>query len=196
MAELRETMRLTPAPAPSISRSSSNANLNKMLVPHVHRGVVQDVIERITPPAEEDKTHPLPSKFNEHDRMSGLEILVDGSEVRFSGVTKTQDEAASVRANHPMPRECGLYYYEITILSRGKDAFIGIGFSGKKVNLSRLPGWEADSWAYHGDDGYSFSSTQSGKAYGPKFSSQDVIGCGLNFRTGNAFFTKNGVYLG
>lgn len=196
VAELQENLHLNPPRRPSLSTSSSNVNLNKMHASHIHRGVVQDVIERIPPPREEDNSHSLPSRFSEDDRMAGLEILADGSEVRFNGVTKTQDEAASVRADHPMPKECGLYYFEVTVLSRGKDAFIGVGFSGRKVNLNRLPGWEADSWAYHGDDGYSFACTASGKAYGPKFAAQDVVGCGVNFKTGNAFFTKNGVYLG
>lgn len=128
--------------------------------------------------------------------MNGLELLADGTEARFVGVTKTQDEAAAVRSDHPMPKQCGIYYYEVTILSRGKDGLIGIGFSSRKATLNRLPGWEAESWAYHGDDGYVFACTASGKAYGPRFAAQDVIGCGVNFRTGSAFFTKNGNYLG
>lgn len=41
-----------------------------------------------------------------------------------------------------------------------------------------------------------FCATQSGKTYGPKYATTDVIGCGVNFRTGEAFFTKNGHYLG
>jgi hypothetical protein len=41
-----------------------------------------------------------------------------------------------------------------------------------------------------------FQSTSPGKLYGPKYSSGDVIGCGVNFRTGCAFFTKNGNHLG
>ncbi|KAK3701636.1 hypothetical protein LTR37_015387 [Vermiconidia calcicola] len=168
-----------------------------MLSQHIHRpGPVQDVIERMPYMRDEEKSHPLPSRWSDDDRMSGLEVLAEGTEVRFTGVTKTSDEAASVRSDQPMPKEVGLYYFEVTILSRGKDGLIGIGFSGRKVNLNRLPGWEAESWAYHGDDGYSFACTASGKAYGPRFSSQDTIGCGVNFRTGNAFFTKNGVYLG
>ena len=138
----------------------------------------------------------LPSKWSDIDKWTGLEVLGDGSEVRFSGVCKTSDEAASIRANHPMPIACGLYYYEVTILSRCKEGLIGIGFSGFRTALNRLPGWEAESWAYHGDDGYSFSCSANGKSYGPKFVSQDVIGCGINFRTGQAFFTKNGVHLG
>jgi SPRY domain len=73
---------------------------------------------------------------------------------------------------------------------------IGIGFSSKTVPLSRLPGWEPESWAYHGDDGHSFCCQNSGKHYGPPFTAGDVIGCGVNFRTGSAFFTKNGDHLG
>ncbi|EMC99168.1 hypothetical protein BAUCODRAFT_64942 [Baudoinia panamericana UAMH 10762] len=198
IAELQEQARLNPPnPAPSLSTSSSNNNLHKLHASHVHHrpAAVQDVIERLPPLADEDQTHPLPSRWSESDKMGGLEILTDGTEVRFGGVTKTSDEAASIRSDHHMPRECGLYYYEVTILSRGKDGLIGIGFSSKRAGLNRLPGWEQESWAYHGDDGYSFACTASGKAYGPRFSSGDVIGCGVNFRTGSAFFTKNGVYL-
>lgn len=73
---------------------------------------------------------------------------------------------------------------------------IGVGFSGPKVALSRIPGWEPDSFAYHGDDGQIFNNTTSGKNYGPKFGTLDVIGCGINFRTNTAFFTKNGHLLG
>lgn len=172
-----------------------------------HRGVAQDVVER--PPAgllsgvhsnageEEDLVNRgLPSRWNDDDKWNGLEVLGDGTEVRFAGVCKTSDEAASIRTDHPMPMECGLYYYEVTILSRCKEGLIGIGFSGRKTPLNRLPGWEAESWAYHGDDGYSFACSANGKGYGPKFVSQDIIGCGVNFRTGHAFFTKNGVFLG
>jgi hypothetical protein len=72
---------------------------------------------------------------------------------------------------------------------------IGIGFTGPKVPLHRIPGWEPDSYAYHGDDGNTFSNSPHGKAYGDKFGTLDVIGCGVNFRTNTAFFTKNGQKL-
>jgi hypothetical protein len=80
----------------------------------------------------------------------------------------------------------------LTVYSR----MIGVGFSGPKVALSRIPGWEPDSYAYHGDDGQIFSNTTSGKTYGQKFGTLDVVGCGINFRTNTAFFTKNGQMQG
>lgn len=75
-------------------------------------------------------------------------------------------------------------------------SMIGVGFSGSKASLERLPGWEPDSWAYHGDDGKSFAGESTGKSYGPTFTTGDVVGCGVNFMTKTAFFTKNGVFLG
>ena len=71
-----------------------------------------------------------------------------------------------------------------------------MGFSEAKVRLDKLPGWEPGSWAYHADDGCSFCQTTQGKPYGPKFAFSDVVGCGINFRTGQVFYTRNGVHLG
>ena len=94
-------------------------------VQNVAAGQLRAIIERIPPPVEEDKSHPLPSRWSEDDRMAGLEILGDGNEIRFNGVSKGEHEAASVRADHPMPKEVGMYYYEVTVLSRGKEGLIG-----------------------------------------------------------------------
>jgi hypothetical protein len=174
-----------------------------------------DVIEK-EPPSEDDGLVPLPSRWSESDKNPGIDLLADGLEARFTGPIKAHDnEAAAVRADHPMSPRCGIYYYEVTILSRGKEGYvrpgrrrridtdpddysssIGVGFSSYAVSLTRLPGWEPDSWAYHGDDGNTFGCQENGKDFGPKFSAKDVVGCGINFRTGRCFFTKNGLSLG
>jgi hypothetical protein len=73
---------------------------------------------------------------------------------------------------------------------------IGIGFCTEKVSLNKLPGWEQESWGYHGDDGNIFCCQGTRKAYGPKFNTDDIIGCGVNFRNNTAFFTRNGYFLG
>ncbi|KAI9742170.1 MAG: hypothetical protein M1818_004070 [Claussenomyces sp. TS43310] len=182
----------------SLSTSNSSANLYAKLAPSP-RGMTYDLIER-APGADEDALHPLPSRWNNQDKYGGVEVQGDGLEVKYTGSRPSSErdhEASSIRADNPMPAQCGIYYFEVTILSRKREeSSIGIGFASKEVPLSRPPGWEPESWAYHGDDGHSFCCQISGKHYGPPFTTGDVIGCGVNFRTGCAFFTKNGDNLG
>ena len=39
----------------------------------------------------------------------------------LSGSGKNQKDAAAVRANHPIPTGCGIYYYEVKIINKGRD---------------------------------------------------------------------------
>jgi hypothetical protein len=64
------------------------------------------------------------------------------------------------------------------------------------ASLSRAPGWEPETWGYHGDDGHCFAAQTVGKAYGPRFGTGDTVGCLVNFRLGQAMFTLNGKELG
>ncbi|THC98715.1 hypothetical protein EYZ11_001778 [Aspergillus tanneri] len=175
----------TPNP---LSTSSSQASLPR--IAPSHRGMTYDIIER-EPPSDDDHLMPLPTRWNDTDKYAGLELTNGGLEVRYTGpVNKHDHEAAAVRADNPMPPQCGIYYFEITIHSKPKE--------GTKASVERLPGWEQESWAYHGDDGKSFfgESQGQGRQYGPTFGVNDTVGCGVNFATGCAFFTKNGVFLG
>ncbi|KAL2758711.1 hypothetical protein ACRALDRAFT_1061838 [Sodiomyces alcalophilus JCM 7366] len=182
----------------NLSRSTSSAKLHDRHPSH--RGLSYDVVEK-PPPIDQDKlVSPLPSRWNNDDKHGALELSSDGMEVKClgpKGQSEREREAYAIRADHYIPPQCGLYYYEVTILAGKKeDTVIGVGFSGKSVALSRPPGWEPESYGYHGDDGLCYAAHIGGKTYGPSFSSQDVIGCGINFRTGCAFYTKNGVLLG
>jgi hypothetical protein len=38
-----------------------------------------------------------------------------------AGHGKTPKDAASVRATHPIPAACGIYYFEVKIVSKGRD---------------------------------------------------------------------------
>jgi hypothetical protein len=148
--------------------------------------------------AHEPIQEELPSQLAEGaDVPTVVKVLNDKMEVRFVGPVKNSDsDAASVRANHPIPASTGLFYFETTILSKGREGFIGVGFCRGNVLLSRLPGWEEDSWGYHGDDGHSFCCQGTGREYGPTFTTDDTIGCAINFSSGECFYTKNGVHLG
>jgi hypothetical protein len=80
-----------------------------------------DIVEH-HPPHEDDSLSPLPSRWNEADKFAGLELQADGLELRYMGqANKHEHEAAAARADHPIPPQCGIYYYEVTILNKNKD---------------------------------------------------------------------------
>ncbi|KAF8605025.1 SPRY-domain-containing protein [Ceratobasidium sp. AG-I] len=138
----------------------------------------------------------VPTRWNPNDKYPSLMLSVDGREVRYPSPThRAEKEAAAIRADYPMPPACGVYYFEVEIIEKGAQGHIGIGFSTANVQLSRLPGWEPSSWGYHGDDGNSFAGQSDGTPYGPVFGTGDVIGCGVDFTEGRAFYTKNGEFL-
>ncbi|KAK9452314.1 uncharacterized protein V1518DRAFT_410897 [Limtongia smithiae] len=143
---------------------------------------------------------PLPSAWSSVDISNIMKLSSDKLEVTFAPPSGTkpadQEVAAAVRSNYPIPPQCGFFYFEVQVLSRGKNESIGIGFCGPDVGMNKILGWVADSWAYHGDDGHSFACHTNGKPYGPLFTAPDVIGCGINLVTRTAFYTKNGMSLG
>lgn len=144
----------------------------------------------------EDMDLRLPSAWNPNDKGQCVELSSDNRRLKYVGVGKDDTDAASVRSNFPMRSQCGIFYFEVEIVSKGRDGYIGIGFCWQSNLLSRLPGWDDHSWGYHGDDGHSFCGSGNGRPYGPKFGTGDTIGCGINFQDMTAFYTKNGVHLG
>lgn len=140
--------------------------------------------------------YPYPTCWNPEDRCGLLNIGQDRLRVEYVGEGKNDGEAASIRADHPIPPQIGVFYYEMSIKNKGRDGFIGIGISQGSVSLVRLPGWEVNSFGYHGDDGHFFASSGQGKPYGPTYSMGDVVGCGVHTDDGTLFFTKNGQYIG
>ncbi|EPE10197.1 ran-binding protein [Ophiostoma piceae UAMH 11346] len=173
--------------------------------PGSHRGIAYDVIEKSGANGfteDEEPLVPLPAGWSNTERSSLVDVMSDSLDAKFTSSKTTADreqEVGAIRADSYMPPQCGIYYYEVTILTKKRDdSEIAIGFSGSKATLTRHPGWEAGSWGYHSDDGNVFSehSSNNGKQYGPAFGTCDIVGCGVNFRTGTAFFTKNGEHLG
>ncbi|KZT42837.1 SPRY-domain-containing protein [Sistotremastrum suecicum HHB10207 ss-3] len=128
-----------------------------------------------------------------------------------------KESAAAARTNVSIPPACGIYYYEVLILDKGTKGSVHLPsslnspnshvtlilsfrfrfrfrFSARDVRLTRLPGWESQSWGYHGDDGQVFTGG-SELPFGKKFTTGDVIGCGIDFTTHRAFYTKGGVFI-
>ncbi|XP_013137018.1 PREDICTED: ran-binding protein 10 [Papilio polytes] len=144
----------------------------------------EDRLKLLYPNVNEDET-PLPRSWSTKDKFSYIGLSQNNLRVHYKGGSsgpgrcphlpylhlrlwmyrhgKTHKDAASVRATHPIPAACGLYYFEVRIVSKGRDGYMGIGLSAHGVNMNRLPGWDKHSYGYHGDDGHSFCSSGTGQ---------------------------------
>ncbi|RIB09168.1 hypothetical protein C2G38_2209595 [Gigaspora rosea] len=120
----------------------------------------------------------LPTAWNIDDKSQFISIDPSGLKVNY---TDPNDyKAVVIRANNPIPSQCGLFYFEIEIINEGKNGMIGVGYCTKQNNINDfMPGRKYvedkenkanKSWgcAYHGDDGNFFCSG-SGKPYGPTY---------------------------
>jgi hypothetical protein len=122
LAQQRDTSSTTSASNPPLSASSSNVHLPRMAPSH--RGMTYEIIEK-EPPVTADPLSPLPSQWSSTDKYAGLELSNDALDVRYTGpVHKHDHEAAALRADYPMPPQCGIYYFEIKIESKPKEGYV------------------------------------------------------------------------
>ncbi|RIA97846.1 concanavalin A-like lectin/glucanase domain-containing protein [Glomus cerebriforme] len=141
----------------------------------------------------------IPTKLNKHDSSCYIKVSDDGLKIVYNGPGLSYIHVGAIRANHHVPPEVGLFYYEMDVIDKGTEGYIGLGFCEPDIQLNRMPGWDFKSYGYHGDDGYKFASQSRGslgEGYGPLFTSGDTIGVGINFFNDTIFFTKNGIHLG
>jgi hypothetical protein len=118
VAAQREFRSIHSSNAGSLSTSSSSVNLHKMAP--AYRGLSHEIIER-TPVFAEEAVAPWPTRWSDTDKFAQVEIEEGGLLAKFVGAHKTHDEAASVRTDYPMPRQCGIYYYEVEVKAKGKE---------------------------------------------------------------------------
>ncbi|WOO82818.1 Ran-binding protein 10 [Vanrija pseudolonga] len=148
----------------------------------------------------------LPNEFVTPPRHSKLELstrdtgdLPNRPVVTFAPKHKGDngdDDACSILTTRPIPSGIGVHYYEVEVLSLGKVANLTVGWMTRNVQLSRLVGWDQGSWGWHGDDGKTFEGAGTGTDFSPAWSLGDILGCGVDYTTGRAFFTRNGELLG
>ena len=102
----------------SLTKSSSTMSLKK-LEPS-HRGMTYEIKES-RPPVEDETLPSLPSRWAELDQVGALRVEANGLDVRVNDMKINDHEAFAARTDYPMPPQCGIYYYEVTVVSRGKD---------------------------------------------------------------------------
>ncbi|KIJ68831.1 hypothetical protein HYDPIDRAFT_179848 [Hydnomerulius pinastri MD-312] len=162
----------------------------------------------MSPPREARKSTPpptsssspallLPTRWCDQFRHSHLSVCGDGRELIYQGAPGgSEKDTATARTAVPVPPACGIFYYEVEITGKASKSRVSIGFMAPEVKLSRLPGWEKNSWGYHGDSGTICSGDKNGTPFGSTFGVGDIIGCGIDFSQHKVFYTKNGALLG
>ncbi|CAG8544251.1 13042_t:CDS:2 [Acaulospora morrowiae] len=135
----------------------------------------------------------LPSRWNFADRWKC--VSVEGNQLGIGYIGTGM--AAAIRSDHPIPKEAGIFYYEVDVIDSGPMNLIGIGIGRKASYINRQTGWEQSTIGYHGDDGLVFLEIGiGGNPYGPLYCSGDTIGCCLNYYDRTVSYTKNGINLG
>ncbi|KAF0515752.1 SPRY-domain-containing protein [Gigaspora margarita] len=83
----------------------------------------------------------LPTAWNPDDKSSYLSVDSSRLRLNYGGLGESIEDVGAIRANHPIPPHCKLFYFEVDIINEGKNKAIAIGFCEKTVNLNGLPGW-------------------------------------------------------
>lgn len=139
----------------------------------------------------------LPTRWCDEYRNALLSISGDGRDLIYQGTpSASEKDTAAARTVVPAPSACGIYYFEVELTGKASKSRVSIGFIGREVKLSRLPGWEKNSWGYHGDSGTIYSGERNGTTFGTTFGVGDIIGCGIDFCQNRVFYTKNGTLIG
>lgn len=139
---------------------------------------------------------PDPLLLNTKKYGNFLKVSPSKTEVTYVGSGRHSNDVGAIQSEYPVPTNRLIYYYELRVLDAGRSGCIAIGFTDGIAKLSRQPGWEPNSYGYHGDDGHKFHGNGSGEVYGPTFTTGDVVGAGIHLEKGEVFFTKNGQWLG
>ena len=92
-----------------------------------------------------------------------------------------------------------LDYYEVEVKNAGSHGYIAVGWATDRFrNSQKQPGWVADTYGYHGDDGCAYSGYGYGRRFGPRFTTGQIVGTGIVYGgTGRRiFYTLDGELVG
>ncbi|XP_061362836.1 ran-binding protein M homolog isoform X2 [Gastrolobium bilobum] len=156
-----------------------------------------DVCRRGGPTEMEEDEEEAPTELNTINSSGGFVVVsTDKLSVKYPTLNLHGHDVGVIQANKAAPTKRLIYYFEIYVKDAGVKGQIAIGFTSDTFKMRRQPGWEANSCGYHGDDGYLYRGHGKGEHFGPKYTSGDVVGAGINYAAHEFFFTKNGQVVG
>lgn len=145
----------------------------------------------------EEQEEKAPTELDTLNSSGGFSIVLpDKLSVQYPTVNLHGHDVGVVKANRPAPVKRLVYYFEIYVKNAGAKGQIAIGFTTDGFKMRRQPGWEANSYGYHGDDGLLYRGQGKGEAFGPTYTTGDTVGAGINYSSQEFFFTKNGAVVG
>nr|GMD53066.1 ran-binding protein 10 isoform X2 [Ipomoea batatas]GMD57769.1 ran-binding protein 10 isoform X2 [Ipomoea batatas] len=146
--------------------------------------------------AMEEREEP-PTELDTLNSSGGFSVVgPDKLSVQYPNVNLHGHDVGVVQANRPAPSKRLVYYFEIYVKNAGAKGQIAIGFTTSGFKMCRQPGWEANSYGYHGDDGLLYRGHGKGEVFGPTYTTGDTVGGGINYAAQELFFTKNGAVVG
>ncbi|KAL0437929.1 UNVERIFIED_CONTAM: Ran-binding protein M [Sesamum latifolium] len=145
----------------------------------------------------EEEEEESPTELDTVNSSGGFSVVgPDKLSLLYPSVNLHGHDVGVAQANRAAPMKRLLYYFEIHVKNAGSKGQIAIGFTTSAFRLRRQPGWEANSYGYHGDDGMLYRGHGKGDTFGPTYTTGDTVGGGINYATQEFFFTKNGVVVG
>ena len=84
---------------------------------------LDDRLSILYPMVNEEET-PLPRCWSTKDKFNYIGLSQNNLRVQYKGNGKSHKEASSVRATHPIPASCGIYYFEVKIVSKGMSSIL------------------------------------------------------------------------
>lgn len=112
-------------------------------------------------------------------RSNAIRFLNDGLTLEYRGNGLEKQDVGLAQARFRMDQTN--HYFEMEILSSGKEGWLALGLAKSTYPLHRHPGWNKGSVGYHADNGQLYKERGFGEEFGPLCSEGDVMGCGIRF---------------
>lgn len=115
-------------------------------------------------------------------RSNAIHFLNDGLTLEYCGNGLEKQDVGIAQARFRMDQTN--HYFEMEIMSCGKEGWLAVGLGKSTYPLHRHPGWNRGSVGYHADNGQLYKERGIGEEFGPVCTTGDVIGCGISFPVG------------
>lgn len=121
------------------------------------------------------------SPFDVWLRSNNIKFVDDSMTLEYSGDGLSKQDVGIAQANFQISEQ--QHYFEMEILSAGKEGWCAIGLASTVYPLHKHPGWNKGSVGYHADNGQLYKERGHGDPFGPTCTTGDTMGCGVQFST-------------